>query len=284
MQILRLHWRSLMPWDRAPDNHLTAAQRRDYLMASLGWFRDLLMLGFALLLLVVTGLLLTNADFALMPLEGNASLLPMSLIIVATVCMTWTLRHWTTISWRRAGKSLVISLSASWITALACIQGLSHREGVFLRTSKTGSTRHRIRTALRLSRIETVLAVALYAAAGFLIASAHPPILLIIIILIQATVYACAPTAALWNLRAQRVPAGEYRRRFAEQQRRQTRRIAPSFATVGFAGAVAIAALTGAAIAVFAAPHRLGPVPTATAGTTPPAAPLQSASRQNAAP
>jgi cellulose synthase/poly-beta-1,6-N-acetylglucosamine synthase-like glycosyltransferase len=284
MQILRLHWRSLMPWDRAPDNHLTAAQRRDYLMASLGWFRDLLMLGFALLLLVVTGLLLTNADFALMPLEGNASLLPMSLIIVATVCMTWTLRHWTTISWRRAGKSLVISLSASWITALACIQGLSHREGVFLRTSKTGSTRHRIRTALRLSRIEALLAVALYTAAGFLIASAHPPILLIIIILIQATVYGCAPTAALWNLRAQRVPAGEYRRRFAEQQRRQTRRTGPSFATVGFAGAVVIAALTGAAIAVFAAPHRLDPVPTATAGTTPPAAPLQSASRQNAAP
>ena len=25
MQILRLHWRSLMPWDRSPDNHLTAA-------------------------------------------------------------------------------------------------------------------------------------------------------------------------------------------------------------------------------------------------------------------
>ena len=23
MQILRLHWRSLMPWDRSPDNHLT---------------------------------------------------------------------------------------------------------------------------------------------------------------------------------------------------------------------------------------------------------------------
>ena len=58
MQILRLHWRSLMPWDRSPDNHLTAAQRRDYLMASLGWFRDLLMFAFSLLLLAITGLLL----------------------------------------------------------------------------------------------------------------------------------------------------------------------------------------------------------------------------------
>ena len=76
--------------------------RRDYLMASLGWFRDLLMLGFALLLLVVTGLLVSGSGFALMPLGGNSSLMPMSLIIVATVSMTWTLRHWTTVTWRRA--------------------------------------------------------------------------------------------------------------------------------------------------------------------------------------
>ena len=77
------------------------------------------MLAFALLLLVVTGLLLTGSDFAVMPLAGETALLPMSLIIIATVCMSWTLRHWTTISWRRVGMALVIGLSASWITALA---------------------------------------------------------------------------------------------------------------------------------------------------------------------
>ena len=70
MQILRLHWRSLMPWDSSPDNHLTAAQRRDYLMASLGWFRDLLMLAFSLLLLAIAGLLVTHSRFAVSPLEG----------------------------------------------------------------------------------------------------------------------------------------------------------------------------------------------------------------------
>ena len=150
MQILRLHWRSLMPWDRSPDNHLTAAQRRDYLMASLGWFRDLLMLGFALLLLVISGLLLSGAKFALMPLAGDKSLLPMSLIIIATICMTWTLLHWTTMSGRRAVLALVISLSASWITALACIEGMSRREGVFLRTSKTGPGEHQLRKAAAL--------------------------------------------------------------------------------------------------------------------------------------
>ncbi len=267
MQILRLHWRSLMPWDRSPDNHLTASQRRDYIMASLGWFRDLMMLAFALLLLVVTGLLVSGSGFALMPLGGGTvSLVPMSLIVIATVCMMWTLRHWTTISWRRAFKGLVISLSASWITALACIQGLTHREGVFLRTSKTGSTVRPFRTALRLTRVETLLAVTLYTAAGLLLAMTHPPYLLIFIIFLQASVYACAPVAALWNMRARRVPAEEYQRRHAEKQQKQARRPRPSIASVGFAGALLLAVVTGALIAVFAAPRKLVPSPAATIG------------------
>jgi cellulose synthase/poly-beta-1,6-N-acetylglucosamine synthase-like glycosyltransferase len=259
MQILRLHWRSLMPWDRSPGNHLTPSQRRDYLMASLGWFRDLLMLAFALMLLVVTALLLSGSSFALMPLNGNASLLPMSLIIIATVCMAWTLRHWTTISWRRAFKGLVISLSASWITALACIQGLTYREGVFRRTSKKATGKSRLGPALRISRVETLLATALFVSVGLLIAFVQPGWLLILIIAMQGGVYLCAPVAALWNVRDQRVPAEEFRRRHAHRQSRQPRR-RPSFVTLGFAGALLIAALAGATIAVAAAPHKLTPV------------------------
>ena len=121
MQILRLHWRSLMPWDRSPDNHLSSSQRRDFLMASIGWFRDLLMLAFTLFLLVTAGLLLSGSKFTLMALGGDRSLLPMSLILVATICTIWNLRDWTTITRRRALLGLVISLSASWVCALACI-------------------------------------------------------------------------------------------------------------------------------------------------------------------
>jgi len=266
MQILRLHWRSLMPWDRSPDNHLTPSQRRDYLMASLGWFRDLLMLGFALLLLVISGLLLAGSNFALMPLGGDRSLLPMSLIIIATICMTWTLRYWTPISGRRAVLGLVISLSASWITALACIQGMSHREGVFLRTSKTGSSHHRLRKALRLSRVEAVLAIALYVSAGLLAASAHPPLLLIFIIALQGTVYLCSPISALWNLRAQLVPGHEFRRRFEERRLRLAGRGPRSFATAAFAGALFVAVAAGTGLAIFTSPGRVMPIPARTIG------------------
>jgi cellulose synthase/poly-beta-1,6-N-acetylglucosamine synthase-like glycosyltransferase len=266
MQILRLHWHSLMPWDRSPDNGLTPAQRRDYLMGCLGWFRDLLMLGFALLLLVITGLLLSGSGFALMPLGGNRSLLPVSLILIATITMTYTLLHWTEISFRRALLGLMLSLSATWITALACIQGLSNREGVFLRTSKTKATTHRVRTALRLSRTEATLGLALYASAAALAVRGNPPIVLIVILALQGTVYMCAPGAALWNLRAQRVPREEYRRRHDERRARGAGRRRRSFATPAFAAALFVAVLGGAIVAMLVGPSSLMPVPARTIG------------------
>jgi len=124
------------------------------------------MFGFAVLLLVITGLRLSGSHFALMPLGGDRSLLPMSLILIASICMMWTLRYWTTMSHRRTLLGLLISLSATWITALACMEGLTRRDGVFLRTLKTGGSRQRLRTALRLSRVETLLTIALFTSAG----------------------------------------------------------------------------------------------------------------------
>ncbi|HEX2745510.1 MAG TPA: glycosyltransferase [Streptosporangiaceae bacterium] len=223
MQIMRLHWRSLMPWDRSPGNHLTGAQRRDYLMASVGWFRDLLMLAFSTLLLVITGLLVADSRFAVSPMDGTRSLLPLSLIIIATICMLWTLRLWTTMSFRRALLSLVISLSVTWVVALGCLEGMARRDAVFLRTSKVAG-RRRIRTALRLTRVETTLAVVLYTGAGLLATSHHPPWLLVVIIFLQATVYLCGPIASVWNLWAVGVPAPEYLQRFEKRHRRAERR------------------------------------------------------------
>jgi len=217
MQILRLHWRSLMPWDRASDNQLTAAQRRDYLMASVGWFRDLLMLAFSLLLLAIAGLLATHSRFAVAPLDGSRSLFPLSLIVIATTCMMFTQRHWTTLSLRRALLSLVVSLAVTFVIARGCIEGLARRDGVFLRTSKADGGRT-IVTALKLTRWETGMAVALYTAVGLLAGLRHRPWLLMFLIFAQATVYLCAPIVAVWNLRAKAVPAD--RRGFAERGER----------------------------------------------------------------
>ena len=258
MQILRLHWRSLMPWDRSPDNHLSNAQRRDYLMASLGWARDLLMLVFAFLLLAVSGLLISGSGFALTPLAGDSSLLPMSLIVIATICMMWTLRLWTTMTRRRALGALMISWSAAMVIGIACLEGMFRREGVFLRTSKTGGRRYGLRDALRMSRWEGLLAAALYAAAALLASKPHPPLLLIVIVSIQGTVFACAPIAAVWSLRTHRVPAAEFRRRYDERLR--PARPLKRRSLVRLATAVIIAAILGVSIASVAAPSQLLPV------------------------
>ena len=259
MQIFRLHWRSLMPWDRSPDNHLSSAQRRDYLMGCVSWMRDLIMLGFSLLLLVVTGLLLSGSSFTLTPFGGDRSLLPMSLIVVAAVCMTYSLQHWTAISFRRAVLGLVVSLSAAWITAIACIEGLTRREGVFRRTSKTGAQKHRLRAALRLGRWEALMGAALYTCAALLAATAHAPIVLFVIIVVQGTVYMTSPITSLWNLRAQRVPASEYRRRYERQRLRQATRRRLPFAGAGIAFSLLLAALVGGAAASIVAPSSLLP-------------------------
>ena len=256
MQILRLHWRSLMPWDQNPANHLTSAQRRDYLMASIGWFRDLLMLLFSLLLIVISGLSVTHAGFAVSPMDGTRSLLPLSLIVIATICMMWTLRHWTVLSYRRAILSLVISLSVTWVIALACIEGVARRDGVFLRTSKS-SGRRSIVAALRLTRVETLLAVVLYLCAGLLTATRHGPWLLVVIIFLQATVYLCGPIASVWNLKAQGAPAEAYRRGY-EQRRLRARRRRRIWASVPRPAAAALAALcVGGVASAFVAPVSL---------------------------
>jgi cellulose synthase/poly-beta-1,6-N-acetylglucosamine synthase-like glycosyltransferase len=257
MQILRLHWRGLMPWDRSPDNHLTPAQRRDYLMASLSWFRDLVMLAFSLLLLVVTGLLVAQSDFAVAPLDGERSLLPLSFILIATICMLSTLRNWTTLSYRRAFMSLVISLSVTWVIARGCIEGLARRDGVFLRTSKASGSRTVV-AALGLTKWETALAVALYICAGLLAATLQGPWLLIGLIVVQASIYLCGPIASVWNLRAPAVPGEAHRRRFAERRlRAQRRRRAPWAPFPRPAAAALTAVCVGGAASAFVAPVSL---------------------------
>jgi hypothetical protein len=146
------------------------------------------------------------------------------------------------------------------------VQGLTRREGVFLRTSKKGADRRPIRTALRLSRVETLLALSLYTCAGLLIARKDTPYILTAIILVQGSVFLCSPVSALWNTRAQRVSVQEYRARYTVRQLRRSRRFAPNFLTVGFIGALVLAVLGGLSIAVFSAPDKLAPVHAVTVG------------------
>ena len=93
MQILRRHWRSLMPWDRSPDNHLSIAQRFDYLIGGLQWMNDLVYQGFTVVLLTVAGLLLAGDTVPIRPLIGPTVLLPGVALATGLLRAIWALRR-----------------------------------------------------------------------------------------------------------------------------------------------------------------------------------------------
>ena len=51
IQLLRMHWRSMMPGRQSRENHLTAGQRWAYLAGGVQWYGDLLGLFFFIFLL-----------------------------------------------------------------------------------------------------------------------------------------------------------------------------------------------------------------------------------------
>jgi hypothetical protein len=239
MQILRRHWRTLMPWDRSPDNKLSIAQRLDYLIGGLQWLNDLILLCFSAVLLFVSGLLLAGDTVAIRPLIGPTVLLPAVLLASGLTRAIWALRQRTRVTYARALLAFVNWLSLSWTVALACIQGLLRREGVFLRTPKD-SGRHSLAYALRAARAETALCLILWTAAVLLGMLAHPTWLLVSLVAWQGLVYATAPYTSWLAQRTQLTPELERRRQSESARERLVAVLKP--AAVG-------SVLTGSAVA-----------------------------------
>jgi len=228
MQILRMHWRDLLPWNRDPSNHLGTAQRIDYLLGGLQWLNDLVLLGFSVVLLSVAVGLVLGGRLALRPLLGAAAILPVALIASGLLRAVWALRARTGIGLRRALLAFANWLSLSWTVALACAQGLFRGEGVFLRTPKEGD-RANVLTALRTTRMETFLACVLWATGAWLLATQRAGPLLAALFLWQGAVYACAPYMAWLNQHTE-LSAQLERRRRSEWMRDRVSRAAPAIA------------------------------------------------------
>jgi hypothetical protein len=242
MQILRKHWRDLMPWRRDPENHLSPSQRIDYLFGSLQWLNDLVYLGFTLVLLCTAALLLTKGRVGVRPLLGAVVLLPAALVASGLIRALWALRHRTGIGLGRALRAFANWLSVSWTVALACVQGLTRREGVFMRTPKV-SEEGKTWTAFWSARAETVLACLLWAAGIMVAVRGRGTPFVLALFGWQGAVYATAPYMSLLNTRAKLSPDLERRRRSEIMRERVGRRFALLAGTV-------TALVAGAIIAV----------------------------------
>jgi Glycosyltransferase like family 2 len=260
MQILRKHWRELLPWDRHPGNRLSVAQRMDYLLGGLQWLNDLVYLGFTIVLLAAAALLAGTGQVALRPLLGVAVLLPAALLTSGLVRALWALRRRTGIGLRRALLAFANWLSLSWTVAQACAQGLVRSRGVFLRTPKQAEG-GRLANALWAARAETLLAVALWGAAGLLAGWRHPGPLLLGLLVWQGAVYACAPFMAWMSLHT-RLSAQLERRRRSERLRERASQVGPYVGvTAGLVAAAAAGVLAALVLAGGSQPVARQPSP-----------------------
>jgi hypothetical protein len=243
MQILRRHWKHLMPWTRDPDNHLSAEQRIDYLVGGLQWTNDLVLLGFTLVLTVVGALLLAGSSVAIRPLIGPTILLPATLLAIGLLRAVWALRQRTRISYTRAFFAFANWLSLSWTVALACIQGLVRREGVFLRTPKA-EDHGSVWAALVSARTELLLTAGMWGIAGGLAATTSATWLLIGLVSWQGSVYASAPFMSWLEQHGHLTPELERRRRTEVRRERLTALARPlAFGSLGAVVGAAVFAI-----------------------------------------
>jgi cellulose synthase/poly-beta-1,6-N-acetylglucosamine synthase-like glycosyltransferase len=241
MQILRLHWRDLLPGRRDPVNRLSGWQKFDYLMGSAVWLNDLVYLGFTIVLLTTGILLLTRGHVGIRPLLGTAVLLPATLVGSGLLRAAWALRHRTRIGVRRAVLAFANWLSMSWTVALACVQGMLRRRGTFLRTPKTSEDKT-LWSALWSARSETALALGLWTLTAAVGLSGHTTPFVLGLMAWQGLVYASAPYMSWLNTRSELPPELERRRR-TERFRERLAALAPY--SVGALAGLAIAAVVG---------------------------------------
>lgn len=168
IQILRQHWRALLPWSRR--SGLTFGQRYDHLVGGLWWFNDALTLAFTVFVVAAALGAIAGRPFVIQRLSGIGVVLPIAFIALNLIRYLWGLRTTTGASVAVAFAGLRVNLSLSWVIALACARGLVQERGVFLRTPKFRDSA--TARELRLVWVETAIAVAALALLAFVVGGA----------------------------------------------------------------------------------------------------------------
>lgn len=250
MQILRFHWRELLPFARH-QLKLSRGQRIHYLLGSVQWMGDLLTAVFTVLLLataIATGL---HHRLPLRQLTGAVLVVPLVFLLTGVARALWALRRTSGCTWGDAARALRCWFAMSWVVALACARGLVTSSAVFLRTPKRRSDESSLLRAIVSSRAETLLAAA--AGAGTVVMIARAPswttVALGILLLFQGWLYTSAPWA---SMAAEGITLTPTRRAYLESSQNTGDRPARSPAAVAI-GTTAVLVAAGAAIAALVA-------------------------------
>ena len=197
IQILRQHWRELVPF--APHRlSLSRAQRAHYLLGAVQWFGDAMLAAFTVLLLGTAVATAAHDRLPVAQITGAVLVIPLLFLVFGLLRAVWALRASGTLTWRDAGSALRVWFALSWTVTMADIRGLLVARARFLRTPKRKAGMTSWARALLSARFETGLAaVAVLAAATMEVrALSVTTTVLAILLLFQASVYLCAPWAS----------------------------------------------------------------------------------------
>ena len=253
IQIIRMHWRSLIPGRQSRENHLTTGQRWAYLAGGIQWYGDLLGLVFFAFLLAGALNLASGGGELFRKLTPFLLATVPVLVGLGLVRAVALLRRGTGANWRDALGAFFIWQSTSLVVARASVLGLFARKAAFLRTPKT-SERAKWWEALRANWAESTLAVLGVAGIGLALSRittlAAP--LLAAMLLFPTLGYAAAPFNS-WAAQRASLPQWLRERRRTESQR--DRRAFAAGAATG--GVVAVAAVVVGALVLLLTPsHR----------------------------
>ena len=287
IQILRMHWRSMMPGRQNAANHLHTGQRWAYLAGAAQWHGDLLSLLFFIFLLAGAANLATGGGQLFRKLTVFlVSAVPV-MVLLGLVRAVALLRRGTGASWRDALGAFFIWQSTSLVVARASVLALFAKKAAFLRTPKTGE-QTRWWEALRSNWAESELAPLGFAGiAGSLTKLNQFSGPLLAGMLLFPTLGLAAAPVNSWAARRAALPAWLRDRRTTEY-RRDRRTFAAGVAT---GGAVAVLGVAIAALALLFTgqppahtPNLIGPVRGSSAPATPSHSPSPSSSPASSSP
>jgi Glycosyltransferase like family 2 len=294
IQILKFHWRELVPLARHR-MQLTVAQRTHYLLGSVQWFAEVLTAIFTILLLATAVATAMHHRLPVRQLTGAVLAIPVAFAGTGVIRALWAMRRACRATYDDALTALRIWFSLSWVVTLACLRGLVQQRAQFLRTPKTKEGASLL-AALRASRAETAISVAAVCA-GVVMMVRSPALatgVLGALLFFEAFVYSNAPWA---SMAAEGIILTPERQAYARSPQntgdRPALRRAALVVPVGVVGAVAAAAVVALIAsapsdrAPFSGPQQdlprigtvapnLGPGPTPTASPSPSASPSAS--------
>jgi glycosyltransferase involved in cell wall biosynthesis len=157
IQILRMHWKSLLPGFPKPANRLDLGQRWAYLSGALQWYGDLLGLAFFVFLLAGAVNLVAGGDQLFRKLTAFLVATVPVLVALGLLRAVALLRRGTGATWRDAIGAFFVWQSTSVVVARASVQALFAKRAAFLRTPKTSESKS-LGEALRANWAETTLA------------------------------------------------------------------------------------------------------------------------------